>query len=124
VNGIIYFGAFDSNVVALNASDGSFLWRYPIAGALRATPTVVNGRIYSVNESKQSHIKVLNANNGTLIWERSLTSEGATTPPVAGRTVYIGLTNGSMLARNALDGHLLWTFQAGGTIYSSSPVVA
>jgi outer membrane protein assembly factor BamB len=45
-NGIMYVGADDHNVYALNATTGAKLWSYSTGGAVQSSPAVANGVLY------------------------------------------------------------------------------
>ena len=45
-NGMVYFGAEDNNVYALNASTGALLWSYATGGWVGSSPVVSNGMVY------------------------------------------------------------------------------
>ncbi len=38
--GVVYVGAHDNNLYAVNANDGTFRWKYPAEGRIVATPAV------------------------------------------------------------------------------------
>ena len=44
--GVVYVGSWDSNVYALNASNGAKLWSYATGSAVDSTPGVANGVVY------------------------------------------------------------------------------
>src|SRR5580692_3426354 len=44
-NGVVYFGSWDRNLYALNASTGALLWRYN-TGEVSSSPAVANGVVY------------------------------------------------------------------------------
>lgn len=51
VNGVVYEGADDGNVYALNATNGEVLWNYTTGGVVRSSPAVVDGVIYLGSDS-------------------------------------------------------------------------
>ena len=46
VNGVVYVGSYDGYVYALNASNGTLLWRYLTGNGVYSSPVVVNGVVY------------------------------------------------------------------------------
>jgi len=49
-NGVVYVGSDDSNVYALNASNGAKLWSFATAAGVESSPAVVNGTVYVGSE--------------------------------------------------------------------------
>ena len=45
-SGIVYVGLNDGKILALNASNGAFLWSYQTGGAVYSTPAVVDNVVY------------------------------------------------------------------------------
>ena len=45
-DGVVYFGADDGNLFALNAATGSPLWVYGTGSAIEGSPAVADGRVY------------------------------------------------------------------------------
>lgn len=45
-NGVVYFGSYDHNIYALNASTGALLWQYTASNDFFSSPAVVNGMLY------------------------------------------------------------------------------
>ena len=66
VNGVVYGGSVDAQLVALKASTGHLLWTYPTGGAVADTPAVANGVVYF--GSDDNNLYALNAATGALLW--------------------------------------------------------
>lgn len=122
VNGVLYIVEGDGYTYALNASNGSVLWRYFTNMYIYSTaPTVVNGVVYV--GSTDHTLYALNASTGSLLW--SYTTGGAinSSAAVSNGIVYIGAGDDYMYALNATDGSLAWRFATGGPVWSSPSVV-
>jgi PQQ-like domain len=46
IGGVVYVGAEDDNVYALNATDGAVIWNYTTIGLVGSSQAVVNGVVY------------------------------------------------------------------------------
>jgi outer membrane protein assembly factor BamB len=46
VNGVVYFGSFDSDVYAIQANTGAKRWNYTTGGPIPSSPIVANGLVY------------------------------------------------------------------------------
>ena len=117
----------DFNPVAGNGpSNDNLLWKYPTAGYVSSSPTVVNNVVYVGSESPDNNVYALNATTGALIWKH-LVDGGVTdsSPAVANGVVYVGSYGGVVYALNAATGVELWhyTTRAGGYVTSSPAVV-
>ncbi|MGD9855880.1 MAG: PQQ-binding-like beta-propeller repeat protein [Planctomycetaceae bacterium] len=77
-------------VWCLNAGDGSVIWKHTYdcpyklsyASGPRATPTVVEGRVYVLGA--MGHFTCLNADDGAVLWGRDLAQEYSVEVPVWG----------------------------------------
>jgi len=118
-NGMVYFGAQDDKVYALNASTGALLWSYTTGGQVNSSPAVANGVVYIGS----NYLYALNASTGALLWRYAGSFENAS-PAVANGVVYIGSLNDNVYALNASTGALLWSYHTNGDIFYSSPAVA
>lgn len=115
VNGVVYF-ATDQYTCALNASDGSLLWKYP-AGIFLSYPAVADGIVYIGSGG----LRALNATNGHSIWNYT-NQRGFSSPAIANGIVYVGSFDEKIHAVDAYTGDKLWDYQAGD--FHSGPAVA
>ena len=64
---MVYFGSWDNNVYALNASTGALLWKYTTGYHVFSSPAVANGVVYV--GSADNNLYALNASTGALLWK-------------------------------------------------------
>ena len=98
-------------VVALNANNGTELWRYDGISPIRNAPTVSDGRVFTITHDNR--ILVLDANSGDLLWDQIGISEdaailGAGTAVVEGNVVIAPLSSGELMAMRTENGMTLW----------------
>jgi outer membrane protein assembly factor BamB len=62
VNGVVYFGSWDENVYAVDASTGTKLWSYAVGSGVYSSPAVANGVVYV--SSDDGKVYALNAATG------------------------------------------------------------
>jgi outer membrane protein assembly factor BamB len=104
-------------VYALNASDGSVLWRSQIADTTSTIPTLIDQAIYL--SSQDGVVTALNAADGKLLWHAQVgqaggsTGSGTTIAAVVNGVVYLAFPQG-FAALGASDGSIKWQYQASG----------
>ncbi len=124
----------EESVSCYRMSTGESVWRHrdavrfweANAGAgPRATPTLSNGRVYTLGAT--GIVNVLDAKTGAAVWSRNAASDTgaklpiwgfAGSPLVMGDTVIVA-TAGDLVAYNAANGELRWKGPDGGGGYSS-----
>src|SRR5581483_3256984 len=63
-NGIVYFGSGDTNIYALNSSDGSLKWKFQTGDVVHASPALADNTLYI--GSWDSYFYALDAASGKL----------------------------------------------------------
>jgi outer membrane protein assembly factor BamB len=124
----LYLGTDTTDVIALRASDGRVRWRFNSPGAIKASPSYHNGRIFIADY--QSSMFALDADTGRPVW-RTNTSRVApygkggffSSPAIAFGRVYAARDDGTVYALDERTGRVDWSFQTGGAVYGS-PAVA
>ncbi len=138
-NGLVYFsGANDGSLYALNATDGTVGWRYPMPES--AFVAVADGTLYisAIDPAtNETDLYALNASKGTLLWHVPIAQQGLPNimPVVANGVVYFTASGSSVqngiqeqyslaYAFNAKNGKLLWRSQSFPTFLTTPPTVA
>jgi outer membrane protein assembly factor BamB len=101
--GMVYFGAGDGNVYALNAETGAFVWKASGYG-----PAVAEGAVYVM--SSDAFLDALNGKTGAQVWSYNIQIP-AEVPVVSGGTVYVTaetVAGYDSFALNASTGFLYW----------------
>ncbi len=121
VGSVIYFGAGDGYVYAVDAATRKVIWRFQTGAGVFSSPTVVDGVVYV--GSSDNHVYALDADTGEHIW-RYLTGERVdSSPAVVDGVVYVGSFDDHVYALDAATGALIWRFHSRDSI-DSSPAVA
>jgi serine/threonine protein kinase/outer membrane protein assembly factor BamB len=115
---------YDTALIALDAADGSLLWRRKIGGTgnpegylgARSTPATDGAGVYAL--SADGTLSAVDSANGNVIWSRTLTSLGGTrphwgyaeSPLLAGDLLLCtpGGPKGSVAALDKRTGDLVW----------------
>jgi outer membrane protein assembly factor BamB len=111
VDGVVYTGCRDANLYALDAKTGTEKWKvYHDGSWVIASPAVADGKIYYAT-SDSALYNVVDAATGKSLVRQQGNAYMFSSPAIAGDVVLIGVTNGSLEARDRASGALLWEFQ-------------
>ena len=111
-DGRVYVTTGVGEVAALDAANGSQVWKVKPGGPLRGSPTLAFGSVFVMTQSNQ--IYALNAATGEQVWNEG----GATTAsgvfgvaaPAAGQgTIVAGYSSGELIAYRYENGRELWS---------------
>jgi len=108
---VVYATNGVGDVVALNAADGSQIWKVRPAGPLRGAPTISNGNVYVMTQDNQ--IYALNMVDGSVQWNEAGTVGlagifGVAAPAAGQGTVVAGYSSGELTAYRYENGRNLW----------------
>ncbi len=109
---VIYFGANDGYFYALDADDGSLKWKFEIHSEGLSEPTYHEGVIYFLAGNNVAF--ALDAESGQQIWlynrrdTSALSIRGGSKPTVTDKFVYLGFSDGYVVALNRSNGQLEW----------------
>lgn len=120
----LYIGSDDGNLYALNAHNGTLLWKYTTGGAILSSPALVNNTIYVGSMDK--YLYAIDAATGALKWKfLTATGIGSESPVVSNGTVLITCSgtypDGHIYAVDAVSGTLKWAKNLPGP---STPVAS
>jgi eukaryotic-like serine/threonine-protein kinase len=116
-SGIVYVGAYDNNLYALDADHGDFLWKYPTKGAIVGRPAVAESFVYFGSEDR--NVYMLMARSGKPMWSYSTGGPVRSSPRIYQEMLFIGSDDGGLYAISILNGSRIWRFEAGAPIRST-----
>lgn len=108
---LVLVGTSEAEVIALNKTDGSELWRKRVSSEVLATPVQEGDAI--IVRTIDGKITSLNAEDGEKQWvyERTvpaLTLRGTSAPVISDNTVICGFDSGRLVGLELNTGKLLW----------------
>lgn len=111
------------DVAALNAGDGSLVWKKRPAGPLRGAPTLASGNVYVMTQDNQ--IYALRASDGAAQWNEAGPVGasgifGVAAPAAAQSTVIAGYSTGELAAYRYENGRVVWNDVLSRTAMSTS----
>jgi len=110
VNGVVYVGCRDSNLYAIDAATGKEKWRFNNKGSwVISSPAVAQGKVLFATSDSSLYL-VLDAETGMPIVQKQGKAFVFSSPTVAGMSVFVGVLNGTLEARDLDSGDLLWEF--------------
>ncbi len=115
VDGTVYFGCRDSHLFALDAKSGEKKWAFSGKGSwVVASPAVRDGKVYFAT-SDTSLVDELDAKSGVVLRSMGLNHWYLySSPAIAGNMLYVGSTQGKLVALELADFKPAWTFETDG----------
>ena len=112
VEGTVYFGCRDSHLYALDESTGQKKWAFPAKGSwVVASPAVRDGKVYFAT-SDSSLVYAVDAKSGEVLYSAGLNHWYLySSPAIAGSMLYVGSTQGRLVAVDLGDLKMRWTFE-------------
>ncbi len=116
-NGIIYIGAYDNNLYAINAANGEFQWKYATDGGIPTKPAVSDNVIYLGSEDKRLH--AVSTRSGKVLWTYFTDGPVRSSPRIAEGHVFFGSDDGFLHVVNLSTNRLAWRSEVGSPVRSS-----
>lgn len=128
----VVIGAYDGNLYALNAEDGSFLWSYETNGSIRSSPVLgdIDGddSLEAVFMSDVCTVYAVNGEDGSFLWSYITPGNRVISPSAALGDidgdglleVVIGGGDYRLYALNGEDGSVLWSYQTCALIFANA----
>jgi outer membrane protein assembly factor BamB len=124
VNGTLYLGTDTTNLVALRASDGKTVWSFNSPGAIKASPSYHDGRVFAADGT----VFALDEKTGKVDWSFDTGGPVYGSPALAAvpgtpPSVYIGSEGGRFFALDARTGKPRWRYDVGGPVPGTATVI-
>jgi outer membrane protein assembly factor BamB/tRNA A-37 threonylcarbamoyl transferase component Bud32 len=116
-NGVLYVGAYDNNLYAINAANGEFMWKYATDGGIPTKPAVYDNTIYIGSEDKRLH--AVSARSGKVLWTYYTEGPVRSSPRIAEGHIFFGSDDGFMHVVNMNTNRMAWRAEAGSPVRSS-----
>ncbi len=119
-DGLIFVGAYDHNLYALDAKTGKFAWKYAAEGGIATTPFFVDDRVVFGSEDRVLYC--VNAQTGRIQWTCPSGGRIFSSPRVHYNHVFFGADDGCLYAVNFQTGRIAWKTQTEDAVRSSVAV--
>lgn len=110
--GKLFFGANDGQFYAVEAISGKVLWTYPVKQEVLSEPLVHDDVVYFL--SGANTLYALAADTGKSVWlynrqdPSQLSVRGGSKPAIRGNTLYVGFSDGTLIAFATSNGSIKW----------------
>ncbi len=121
--GVVYVGAYDNNLYALNAADGTFRWKYPTSEGISSSPAVADAENLVLFGSLDQLLYAVDTRLGQLSWTVATHGAVQSSPAIAHGHVFFGSDDGNLYAVRLATGRVQWKWP-GGVPIRSRPLVA
>lgn len=116
--GVVYIGAYDNNLYAINAADGSFRWKYPTAEGISSSPAVADAENLVLFGSLDHLLYAVDTRVGQLSWTVATQGPVQSSPTLAHGHVFFGSDDGHLYAVRLATGRVQWKWWGGAAIRS------
>jgi outer membrane protein assembly factor BamB len=120
-DGVVYVGANDGKLRALDARTGKGLWAVDTGAEILAEPLVAGGMVVTANG--MGVVSAYSVTAGKQQWTFTATDAVYSSPVMAEGKVVFGCNNGWLYALNAATGKLIWVNKDGAYTVESKPFV-
>jgi outer membrane protein assembly factor BamB/tRNA A-37 threonylcarbamoyl transferase component Bud32 len=115
--GVVYVGAYDHNLYALQADKGKFLWKYATGDGIASSPSAYKDSVFV--GSSDGSLYAIKASSGRLDWQFETGGPIYSSPKADFDHVFFGSDDGYLYAVNVSNGRKVWQANAHGTVRSS-----
>jgi len=122
--GSVFVGAYDNNLYALNAADGTFKWKYPTEGGIVGIPAVSPDENILIFGSEDGFLHVIDVRTGRVQWTFKTGGPIRGTVNVTLGIAFFGSDDGNLYAVRLSTGRELWKYESGAPIRSKPAVTS
>ena len=116
-DGVLYIGAYDNNLYALDAERGEFLWKYAAEGGVGSSPCVSQGVVFFGSQDRSLY--AINAQKGRLLWTCPTQGPIYSSPRAQFGHVFFGSDDRSLYGVKISSGRIAWSVEADAAIRST-----
>jgi outer membrane protein assembly factor BamB len=109
-SGVLYFGTFNNELLALNANNGQVIWKVPTQDWVWGGPILLDNVLYFGDLSGAFY--ALNIEDGSVKWQQQADGAITQSPLLSDEKIYFTTAAGSVYALD-LNGTTLWTKNLG-----------
>jgi eukaryotic-like serine/threonine-protein kinase len=111
--GTVYFGAYDNNLYALDATTGQFRWKYATEAGIASSPSISTEENLVVIGSNDMNVYGIDIRSGRSAWMLNTKGPVRSSPTIAHGHVFVGSDDGSLYAARIITGRTAWKYDTG-----------
>jgi outer membrane protein assembly factor BamB/serine/threonine protein kinase len=115
--GVVFFGAYDTNLYALNSKSGDFLWKTSTKAGICSSASLTGDTV--IVGSEDNYMYALDARRGTTLWTYRTGAPVRSSPKVYKDMVYVGSDDQNIYALQADTGQVSWKYRTWNFVRSS-----
>lgn len=115
---LIFVGAYDNNLYALERKTGEFVWKYPTTDGVGSSPFVYKDAVYI--GSSDNNLYAISVKDGSQLWRFTTDGPIYSSPVVKFDHVFVGSDDGNFYAVNSKTGKMVWKSNAFGPVRSTA----
>jgi outer membrane protein assembly factor BamB/tRNA A-37 threonylcarbamoyl transferase component Bud32 len=117
-NGIVYVGAYDNNLYAVDAGTGKFLWKFATQRGICSTACAWER--FVAFGSEDGNVYALNAQSGQMQWTARTGGAIRSSPRILLDALFVGSDDQNVYAFDLRKGDQLWSYRTWGAVRSSA----
>jgi serine/threonine protein kinase len=118
----VFVGSYDTNIWAIDLSEGSFRWKYATEGGIASSPVIEEQTGQVLFGSEDNTYYAVSVREGRLNWTYNTSDKIRSTGSVAHGHVFFGSDDGKLYALMANSGRHMWDYDTGVPV-RTRPVV-
>jgi serine/threonine protein kinase len=115
---VVFVGAYDRNIYAVNATTGKMIWKSPTDAGIASKPAIFGQTVFIGSEDQKLY--ALSVKNGNIYWSYRTDDPIRSSPRIHNKVVYIGSDDGYLHAVSTDSGNALWKSEAAGPVRSTA----
>ena len=120
VDDVVYIGALDGYLYAIDAQSGKQIWKYQADGPIKSSPSINNGIIYFGDDEGVFH--AVDISTRKMKWQYKAEGEIISSANFADNLVLFGSYDGFLYCLNKDNGDFLWKFETEGYIHGTPAI--
>jgi serine/threonine protein kinase len=116
-NTILFIGAYDNNLYALNSTNGEYIWKYPTEGGIVNRPTIQDSTVFFGSED--NGLYAVSSRSGKLVWNFRADGPIRGSPRTAEGHIFFGSDDSHLYAVNQISGKMVWRAEVSGPVRST-----
>lgn len=115
---VVFFGAYDTNLYALNAKSGDFLWKTPTKAGICSSPALAGDLVYVGSED--NYVYAFDARRGAVEWSYRTGASVRSSPRIHNNLLFIGSDDQYIYCLQAATGQIVWKYRTWNFVRSSA----